>query len=361
MIKVIVFGIGDMCKRQILSNRKLCENIEIVAFSDNNFEYWGMEFSELNKKVIRPEDIPKYEFDRIVVTPLKSDDIRKQLIGLGIDPRKFISIQELFNNVLYKEIKLKYNETKDVEIQRMLGAFKRDGLSVYGDYINEDYLYQVYRESDNNPYIICFGEKMYFPKSTSFIEKDGKEYMYDVISEQQDESPHLYIKNDNDVKNGAVIVDGGVCEGNFSLRYVEKAKKIYLIECDEEWLEALKLTFEPWKDKCVFCNKMLGRFDTSNVITLDSLVHEKIDFLKLDIEGAEIDALLGARRVLQSSNAKCAICSYHKQYDEKYIKYLLESYGYNTSVSKGYMLFYHDHDLLDTLDFRHGIVYGDKS
>jgi predicted RNA methylase len=201
---------------------------------------------------------------------------------------------------------------------------------------------------------------MYYPQSFSFVNCDGKQYVYNVLREQGEKSPHLYVRNNDEIKEDSVIVDAGVCEGNFALRYVDKAKKIYLIESDPQWIKALKMTFSDYQDKVVICNKFLTRYESESTTTLDELVQEDIDFLKMDIEGAEIDAILGGKNILRKSNARCAICSYHKKNDEENIRYLLETYGYQTSTSEGYMFFPYDENILDTMDFRRGVVYGAK-
>jgi predicted RNA methylase len=218
----------------------------------------------------------------------------------------------------------------------------------------------VYRDNHDRPYILFEGKKMYYPQSFSFVNCDGKQYVYNVLREQGEKSPHLYVRNNDEIKEDSVIVDAGVCEGNFALRYVDKAKKIYLIESDPQWIKALKMTFSDYQDKVVICNKFLTRYESENTTTLDELVQEDIDFLKMDIEGAEIDAILGGKNILRKSNARCAICSYHKKNDEENIRYLLETYGYQTSTSEGYMFFPYDENILDTMDFRRGVVYGAK-
>ncbi len=47
------------------------------------------------------------------------------------------------------------------------------------------------------------------------------------------------------------------------------------------------------------------------VVTLDEDIKEKISFLKMDIEGSEVNALLGARGHIVNDRPKLAICTYH--------------------------------------------------
>jgi len=55
------------------------------------------------------------------------------------------------------------------------------------------------------------------------------------------------------------------------------------------------------------------------VYSIDEFMAEnkisKIDFIKMDIEGWELDALKGAENCIKSRNPKLAICVYHKPED----------------------------------------------
>ena len=77
----------------------------------------------------------------------------------------------------------------------------------------------------------------------------------------------------------------------------------------------------------------------------------------MDVEGFELEALEGGKRLLRESGAYCAICSYHKHDDEKKIREFLEKLGYQTDTSEGYMFFPYD----DDLELRKGVVYGIKN
>ena len=188
-------------------------------------------------------------------------------------------------------------------------------------------------------------------------------YAINFVSLEQDlQSPHRYLEGDFDVQEGDIVIDAGVAEGNFALDIVDRAKKVYLVECEHMWIEALNKTFEPWADKVVIIEKMLGDTDDENHISIDSFVEEgHINFLKLDVEGAEIPALKGASGVLENSRkVKCAVCAYHCKNAERDICRLLENYHFYTSTTKGYMFFKEDIDSWIDGELRHGIVRGVK-
>jgi FkbM family methyltransferase len=71
-----------------------------------------------------------------------------------------------------------------------------------------------------------------------------------------------------------------------------------------------------------------GEFEVS-VRTIDSLVESlslpRVDFIKMDIEGAECKALAGAHRTLQTWKPRLAICTYHLPDDPRQIAALVHS------------------------------------
>lgn len=58
-----------------------------------------------------------------------------------------------------------------------------------------------------------------------------------------------------------------------------------------------------------------------------------ITFIKMDIEGSELEALKGAKETIKQFKPKLAICVYHKKED------LLEIPQYILSLNPGYKLF----------------------
>ena len=358
MMKALIWGAGGTAKEFYL--RKMMHiRYDIIGVIDSNEQLRGTYFFEYT--IGSPQDLTKYEYDIIIVCSLSYQEIIDCLRNEFMIPMERIITYQQIDKEICNEIVKKYETNTQPDMIETLNEFKKGVTSILGRY-NPPFtkFSEVIREEEGWPYILFQGKRMYYPVDYVFSRKNDREVVPDILYEQGMDSPHRYIPDGYVMPKDAVIVDAGVCEGNFALRFVDVAKRIYLIEADNRRMEALKRTFEPYSDKIVYVNKYLSRRDNSNEITIDNLIDEKLDFLKMDIEGAETDSLLGGRNVLESNNVQCAICAYHRQYDEKYIRFILEAYGYETWVSKGYIFFPYDESMADTMDLRRGVIYASK-
>lgn len=61
--------------------------------------------------------------------------------------------------------------------------------------------------------------------------------------------------------------------------------------------------------------QLVSESDPIQVYALDDLADTEIGLIKMDIEGAEFDALHGAKRTIQRDKPQMAICVYHRQGD----------------------------------------------
>jgi predicted RNA methylase len=247
------------------------------------------------------------------------------------------------------------------EKQKIIDYLKNNPIAIFPYDYQKKYKPEdvtVYTDSDNEmKYVLHGGKRLYFKKSLS---KDIIQRCYNgLLVEQDTESPHCYETSEFNVAEGDTVADIGSAEGNFALSVVEKAKKLYLFETDEEWIEVLKATFAPWKEKVVIVNKYVSDNNDGDCITLDKFfAQEKVDFIKADIEGAETQLLEGAKEILsRQTPMKTVLCTYHKHHDADILNRMLTEMGFSTQFSNGYMIFYYEYfDKLQPPYLRKGLI-----
>jgi hypothetical protein len=279
---------------------------------------------------------------------------------------KYLAYREMCRRNKLKQDIINYlgtgpQENRTDEEQEILDYLKRHPLAVFPYSYTEKYKPEniaVYMDNEKGMYYVLHdGKRLYFKKGWS--KEQVQTYYNGLLIEQDANSPHRYETAGFHVSEGDVVVDAGVAEGNFALSIIEKVKKIYLFEVDETWISTLEITFAPWKDKVVIINKYVSDNDKNNCITLDTFLgDEKIDFIKADIEGAEIQLLKGAQAILsRQAPMKVVLCTYHRHNDAKTLNQMLTEKGFRTAFSKGYMIFmYEMYDKLKPPFLRRGLI-----
>ena len=250
---------------------------------------------------------------------------------------------------------------QEQEILEIIEYFKENFFSIFPYAFASKYSNSAfYDKTCNMHYVLHKNKRLYFPKNMTAESAYG--YYIGLCMEQDEDSPHRYETKEFTVKEGDVIADIGAAEGIWALTYAEQAKKIYLFECNSEWLQALQKTFEPWKEKVVIINKYVSdTSDNANITLDDCFKNETINFVKADIEGYELKLLYGGIKTLaREKDIKLLLCSYHKKGDAENLKKNLEELGFITEYSKGYMLFIYDNDLEEPY-IRHGLIRAKKN
>ena len=69
----------------------------------------------------------------------------------------------------------------------------------------------------------------------------------------------------------------------------------HIVEGDHDWIEALKETFKPYKEKVRIIEAFASSQSFGKYIKLDDVLDGGIDLVKMDIEGSEKKALIGAK------------------------------------------------------------------
>ena len=63
------------------------------------------------------------------------------------------------------------------------------------------------------------------------------------------------------------------------------------------------------------------------MVKLDDDITEPVTFIKMDIEGSEIEAMKGAQRHIREDKPKLAVCSYHNNHHIYEIPKLMKEYN----------------------------------
>jgi len=186
------------------------------------------------------------------------------------------------------------------------------------------------------------------------------------------------------VTNGDVVIDAGGCWGDTALYFAHcGADSVYVYEFIPSNIEVMKKNLElnphlkekihlvqspAWSEsnhRLSFCDKgpasQVGKGGVfsdgeTSTLSIDDLVRDnqvdKIDFIKMDIEGAEIPALVGAKETIRKFKPKLAISAYHKPDDMIAIPKLLHNLNpgyrfyldYYTIIGDEVVLYAIDHE-----------------
>ncbi len=337
MQKLLLWGTGKIAD-EVLTQCRTLDLYEIMGIIDNNPDKSGTMFH--NYYVFSPNEISKINPDRIIVLTDAYDAIKLQI-------QKFFPqfIDRIENkNFFYKEsILKKYHNTKDPEIKLVIENIQKYGLEIFNyPFISEykNISFDIFYDKNAGMYYVFhYGKKLYFSKEYS-SEKAVADYYKAILLEQDKRSPHKYLGDDFTVEANAVVIDAGVAEGNFALEVIDRVSKIYLIEADKNWIEALKITFQEYSDKVIIIEAFISSFDEGSFFKLDTLIKDKVNFIKMDIEGNEWDGLLGAKEIIsRSENLKLAICSYHSDFDQILIEDFMDDMHISHSTTRGYIWF----------------------
>lgn len=339
MEKIIIFGTGDIYKKTY--NYLLGKDIKIMNLSDNDKAKWGKSID--NVSIIPPTDICNQEFDAIVICvgDIYYEEVYHQLCNdLRIPVEKirhwtywmrkelldFYHSRELCDDNAIKVI-------DNIEKNDKLGAFNYDFVELHSRAECH------FDDSCGMYYGLYQGKRLYLNRNYK-TKRQAEHYIKYLNIEQDEKSPHRYF-DENFTFDGGIVLDAGAAEGNFTLEIIEKVEKAILVEADSDWNEALLKTFEPWKEKIIIINKYLSDMDDSSHVSINSLTKEhNIKFVKMDIEGAEVDALKGGNDFFNRVDClKMVVCAYHNNDDEVKIRNILQPYSFVMKNTKGYMVF----------------------
>lgn len=353
---IFIWGAGFNAERLNIENVLQGENI--IGYIDNDIKKTKMLF--FGKPVYAPDILEEHRNAAIFISVGKREEIYQQICT----DYPFYAERILESRYFQKsKLMARYEKAGDREEKEIVRYLKGHDLDVFNYPFVEKYRADdIFIGRENGLlFTIHNGKKLYFSKDYDTEEK-AKRYYLSLRVEQDADSPHRYLTESFQVADRAVVVDAGAAEGIFSLDVIDKVKKIYMFEPEKNWVDALQHTFQNYMDRVVIINKCVSNYTNDETTTIDEAVEEeKVDFIKMDIEGEEYYALEGAERLLRKSpDVKCVICTYHQEFAYEVIKNRLEEIGFCTTHSKGYMWFMEHFNEMRPPVLRRGLIYAEK-
>lgn len=248
-----------------------------------------------------------------------------------------------------------------------------DGLKSLVSILGELTLYPLLKprfrkvQSDINFELLALGKRLKFYFPTGFSPKHLSKIYWEIFVER------IYEHKKCKVMPGDWVLDAGSCEGFFIDYCLRKGANVVAFEPNKSLFEALERTFafevergtvklfqlalgdrnveEKMKldFESVGASKIVERgsemstdvqeqtLQRVSVVKLDDLYFSgklpKLSFIKADIEGYEMNLLMGAKEVIRTLKPRLAICYYHKDRDFDDILNFLQSLNVGYSFS----------------------------
>jgi FkbM family methyltransferase len=311
--RIVLCGAGTVGRRTLHGLRSL--GCEPLAFVDNNPHLWHADVDGL--RVLPPQEaVARYDRSAVfVVTIFNHAAVRRQLAEM--DCPRVVSFPSLFWK--HAEAFLPYFSLGNLEKIFAEREAVSAALDLWADGRSRDYYLSQLRwrmnlDSNDLPRP-CPAQDIYFP--------------HDLLRPRDDE----------------VFVDCGAFDGDSVRAFIARRggafQEIVAIEPDPENFATLtgfvqgldaatrrrilllrlavasyngRLSFEARGD--VSSSAAAGGALTLDCARLDDLLAgHRPTFIKMDVEGAEIDALQGARNVIAAHRPVLAVCAYHQQSD----------------------------------------------
>lgn len=291
--EIVLFGAGSYGENVYRTLHKV--NKEAAYFCDNDPNKWGTYFCDT--KVLSVDELLEIKDKvNVLITSIFYEEIREQLVALG------------FTNIFYGDILLGNIYVNNV--QRVLN-------------ILEDY-------HSKQTFISLILHRI-FKYDFDLVKK--------VVSAIKTEKMY-FDSNLMKVDNDEVLIDGGAFHGSAIKMFLKKTggkfEKIIAFEPNEKEMnhlvkvmkesnlyEKIKLEQAGLYDRTGEISYMKSEGgsskitdfgeETISICSIDEYMKgEPVTFIKMDIEGSELKALIGAQNTIKKYKPKLAICIYHK-------------------------------------------------
>ncbi len=260
---IIVYGASSSGNVRFLFNKNFGYD-DILCFCDKDEEKQRVGFN--GKKVISPEELLENHKDKKILIESKFfyDEIYKYLLSNGVSPQNII--RHMNYGIQY--VDYEYMNFGNDELFIDAGCFDCGTIFDFLKKVNNSFKKIIAFEPDEDNYNKCV----------------------EIIREKN-------------LLDRVTIVNGALWKENTILNFSSDSSN----------------------GDCSYVSDL----ETENTVRgfkLDDIVkNERVTFIKMDVEGSELNSLIGAEETIKRFKPKLAICIYHKKEDITEIqRYLLE-------------------------------------
>jgi len=292
-------------KKYILGVNKLTKSVSKYIEVDGIIDDFSRTQSSRKKKILNISDIPK---DCIILTTSMGSplEVKIKLDDMGYTHFSYFSFYKYSSFdlapppfIIDFEDDYKKNKDKYIEIFNILEDDK--SKEIFTKVINFKISFDLeFMEGFTNNHSEQYFDKDIIPNINNIVFVDGGGYIGDTL-------PQI-INNFPDFKK-IYLVEPNKLHINIAKKHFDDIENIDFINCG---LGNKRIVMEEKEDIHNNCNH---DYQGENINTIDNLIDEKVDFIKLDIEGAEQDAIDGATNTIKKYKPILAICIYHKAED----------------------------------------------
>ena len=361
-IRHYTFHTGDTILYAVIEDDKDNKTIEsekntVAMLADSQFELAKNELSRHEILYLGKDNSLKYKLTQKALSLYKptTDQIKSNYTGLDVyeklqdEESKFIYTQLFYHYLIStNEYALKtchhYIEVLKRTIKNRLQEKGAD-LRKYENFndsffVGQQYFEPSFLKPDENEIYIDAGP--YDSDTISgFISFCNHRYSHIYAFEPQEKMYarcQTFIKTEN-IKN-ITLIPKGLYDSNTVLRFENEGGGFGI--CGERNSEA---------------SKKSEKITEVPVITLDSYIdkNEMITFIKMDIEGAELKALIGATETIKRCKPKLAICIYHKPKED-----LIDIPAYILNIVPEYKFYIRHHSWSMGETVLYAIIEGSK-
>lgn len=316
---ICIFGLGNIGLPTIQIFRE--KGLHVDFLCDNDEEKWGQEYYGI--RCLSLQELKKWKQDTLVIICGRAfQEIYRQLKEEG-----FLHLDRIFTNKFAIYDYLACHDIDDIleKMEEVLKACadeesKRVYTKIIEEWFNKEYTLGALDEICTDNQYFC---EDIFPLESDEVFVDAGAY-------------------DGDTLNTFLKVSGGVFEKYYCFELAESN-----FTCLQSHIGQLA---EDIRNRIIPINKGLsdqvgeimywdsdegsaiceGGNTKGYITTIDKEIHERISYIKMDIEGSELKALEGAKDSIRTYMPKLAICLYHKPEDmweiPLYIKKLVPEY-----------------------------------